>query len=87
MVERIGGETAMVIADLIDNQTAVGVKMGLSTHKGKVGSSVETWSVTIPQKYTNAILSVAPSGDVYAVLVPAELVEGTLVDTETGEIL
>lgn len=87
MIERINTDTWAVVSDLIATQTAVGVKMELSTHKGKVGSSVETWTVTIPQKYTNAILSVAPHGEVYAVLVPAELVEGTLVDTETGEIL
>ena len=80
-------DLAVAMGELINDGTAVGVKMELSTHKGKVGSPVEVWSAAIPQKYTNAILSVAEDGEVYAILVPARLVEGRVVDTETGEIL
>lgn len=85
MVQDMDLATALV--GIIDECAAVGVKMSLSTHKGKVGNPIETWSIAIPQKYTNSILGVAEDGEVYAVLVPARLVEGRVVDTETGEIL
>ena len=87
MIQDVSNDLATAMVGLIDESVAVGVKMSLSTHKGKVGSPIETWSVAIPQKYTNAILGVAEDGEVYAVLVPAKLVEGNVIDTETGEIL
>lgn len=67
--------------------------MSFSTHKGKVGSTTETWSVAIPHKHTDNVLAVAESGIVTALLIPGELTEEAMeqlslpFDPDTGEVL
>lgn len=67
-------------------------EMEFSTHKGKVGSTNEMWSVAIPHKYTDNVLAVAESGLVTALLIPGELADEALdqlelpFDPDTGEV-
>ena len=76
------------------NVGAVEAEMVFTTHNGKVGTDDEKWTVYIPHKYTNKVLSVAEHGKVTAVLMPSELAIETQgaqmqlpFDAVTGEIL
>ncbi len=52
----------------------VEVEMTFTTHKGKVGSEDESWTVFIPHRHTNRVLSVAEGGKVVGRLMPSEMV-------------
>lgn len=68
---------------------SVEVDITFTSHSGKVGSTDSKWTAFIPQNQTNRVLSVAEHGMVRATLVPSQMaidLDGTYVDTETGEL-